>query len=121
LFELTDALLCAQGKVTDLAHLSLEPEHHRGYGALYDGMTCGQIDLDALRALMGEVPVAKLPSPVGRDRIVLGVDMSNWLGPDAACSPERAFCHTYARNGQAQMIPGWPYSFVADLEPGATS
>ena len=34
LFELTDALLCAEGKVTDLAHLSLEPEHHRGYGGL---------------------------------------------------------------------------------------
>lgn len=32
LFELSDALLCAEGKVTDLAHLSLEPEHHRGYG-----------------------------------------------------------------------------------------
>lgn len=36
LFELTGAVLCGQGKVTDLAHLSLEPEHHRGYGALYD-------------------------------------------------------------------------------------
>jgi hypothetical protein len=32
------------------------------------------------------------------------------------------FCHTYARGkGQAQMIPGWPYSFVAALEPGRSS
>jgi hypothetical protein len=23
--------------------------------------------------------------------------------------------------GQAQMIPGWPYSFVAALEPGRSS
>ena len=121
LFELTEALLCAQGKVTDLAHLSLEPEHHRGYGALYDAMNCGRIDLDALRARIGAVPVAKMPVPGGRERIVLAVDVSNWLRPDAACSPERAFCHTYARNGQAQMVPGWPYSFVAALEPGATS
>lgn len=32
LFQLTDALLCAPGVVTDLAHLSLEPEQYRGYG-----------------------------------------------------------------------------------------
>lgn len=30
--------------------------------------------------------------------------------------------HTYARGrGQAQMIPDWPYSFLAALEPGAAS
>ena len=32
------------------------------------------------------------------------------------------FCHVYGRGkGQAQMIPGWPYSVVAALEPGRTS
>jgi hypothetical protein len=32
------------------------------------------------------------------------------------------FCHVYGRaKGQAQMIPGWPYSVVAALEPGRTS
>jgi hypothetical protein len=37
-------------------------------------------------------------------------------------SPDRLFCHTYGRGkGQAQMIPGWPYSFVAALEQGRTS
>jgi DDE superfamily endonuclease len=36
--------------------------------------------------------------------------------------PERLFRHVYGRGkGQAQMIPGWPYSFVAALEPGRTS
>lgn len=121
LFELTDALLCASGKVTDLAHLSLEPEHHRGYGALYDAINHGQIDLEALKYRLSMVPVPKILGPEGRERIVLAVDVSNWLRPDAGCSPERAFCHTYARNGQAQMVPGWPYSFVAALEPGRTS
>lgn len=48
--------------------------------------------------------------------------MSNWLRPDAVTSPDRSFCHTYPRGrGQAQMIPGWPYSFVAALEAGPTS
>jgi hypothetical protein len=32
------------------------------------------------------------------------------------------FCHIYGRGkGSAQMIPGWPYSFVAALETGRTS
>jgi hypothetical protein len=52
----------------------------------------------------------------------LGADVSNWLRPDAETSPERLFCHCYARGkGNAQMIPGWPYSFVVALEPGRTS
>jgi len=50
------------------------------------------------------------------------VDVSSWLRPDAAASPERLFCHCYARGkGNAQMIPGWPYSVVAALGPGRTS
>src|SRR5262249_38330149 len=41
---------------------------------------------------------------------------------DAETSPERLFCHCYARGrGNAQMIPGWPYSVVVALEPGRTS
>jgi len=40
----------------------------------------------------------------------------------AATSPDRLFCHVYGRaRGQAQMIPGWPYSVIAALEPGRTS
>jgi hypothetical protein len=55
-------------------------------------------------------------------RITLAVDISPWLRPGAQCSPERLFCHVYGRGkGQAQLIPGWPYSFVAALEPGRTS
>jgi hypothetical protein len=53
---------------------------------------------------------------------VLAADVSNWLRPGAATSPERLFCHVYGRGkGQAQMIPGWPYSVIAALEPGRTS
>ena len=39
-----------------------------------------------------------------------------------ATSLDRLFCHVPGRGkGQAQMIPGWPYSVVAALEPGRTS
>jgi hypothetical protein len=50
------------------------------------------------------------------------VDVSPWLRPDANTSDGRSFCHTYGRGrDQHQMVPGWPYSIVAALEPGRTS
>jgi hypothetical protein len=118
LFELCDALLCADGPVTSLVGLSLTPEHRRGHGALYDALACGKITVDRLRRAVDQVPLPR----DGEGRIMLAVDVSAWLRPGAATSPDRLFCHTYARGkGQAQMIPGWPYSFIAALEPGRTS
>ena len=118
LFELADAVLCADGPVKTLVELSLAPEHRRGHGALYDAVNCGRVEIARLRRA-----VAGLPLPGwGDGRIVLAVDVSPWLRPDAATSPDRLFCHVYGRGkGQAQMIPGWPYSVVAALEPGRTS
>jgi len=118
LFELADAVLCADGPVKTLAGLSLAPEHRRGHGALYDAVNQGRIDIGRLRRA-----VAGPPLPRAADgRLVLAADVSNWLRPGAATSPERLFCHVYGRGkGQAQMIPGWPYSVVAALERGRTS
>ena len=118
LFELGDAMLCADGPVQDLARLSLVAGHRRGHGAVYDALNAGRVDIGRLRWAL-----AALPLPAWDDgRIRLGVDVSNWLRPDAETSPGRLFCHTYARGkGNAQMIPGWPYSFVAALGPGRTS
>ena len=118
LFELADAVLCADGPVRDLAGLSLAPEHRRGHGALYDAVNHGRVEIGRLRRSL-----AGLPLPRAADgRLVLAADVSNWLRPGAATSPERLFCHVYGRGkGQAQMIPGWPYSVIAALEPGRTS
>jgi DDE superfamily endonuclease len=118
LFELTDALLCTDGPVKTLVDLALAPEHRRSHGMLYDGLGCGRIDVDRLR-----VTLAGLPLPRTTDgRIMLAVDVSPWLRSDAPTSAERLFCHVYGRaKHQAQLIPGWPYSFVAALEPGRTS
>jgi len=38
LFELCDAILCADHAVTSLVQLSLVPEFRRGHGALYDAL-----------------------------------------------------------------------------------
>lgn len=122
LFELGDAMLCAPGPVRDLAHLSLVPVHRRGHGGLYDGLNAGRIEVAGARDLFAGQQLPKVAGPDGRAGLVLAVDVSNWLRPDAATSPDRLFCHTYSRGqGQAQMIPGWPYSFVAALEAGPTS
>ena len=100
-----------------LAELSLEPECRRGHGALYDAVNAGQVQVARLRRALASVPL-----PAWDDgRIRLAVDVSSWLRPDAEASAE-LFCHCYARGkGNAQMIPGWPYSVVAALEPGRSS
>ena len=118
LAELADAVLCKPERVHMLAELSLVPECRRGHGAVYDAVNSGRVQIGRLRRSL-----AALPFPAWADgRIRLAVDVSNWLRPDAETSPDRLFCHTYARGkGNAQMIPGWPYSFVAALEPGRTS
>ncbi len=118
LFEVADAVLCKAGRVHMLAELSLEPECRRGHGGVFDAVSAGRVQVARLR-----VALACLPLPAWDDRrIRLAVDVSNWLRPDAETSPERLFCHCYARGkGNAQMIPGWPYSLVAALGPGRTS
>jgi len=118
LFELADAVLCTDGPVKTLVGLSLAPEHQRGHGALYDAVNCGRVEIARLRRALAGLPLPAWPD----GRIRLGVDVSPWLRPGAASSPDRLFCHVYGRGkGQAQMIPGWPYSVIAALEPGRTS
>jgi DDE superfamily endonuclease len=93
LFELADAVLCADGPVRTLAGLSLTAEHRRGHGALYDAVNHGRIAVSRLRRVL-----AGLPLPRAADgRLVLAVDVSSWLRPGAATSPGRLFCHVYGR------------------------
>jgi hypothetical protein len=118
LFELTDAVLCADGPVRSLVELTLVAEHRRGHGAMYDALAHGAVEPERLRRAL-----AGLNLPRASDgRIVLAVDVSPWLRSDAPTSADRMFCHVYGRGrNQSQRIPGWPYSFVAALEPGRTS
>lgn len=51
LFEVSDALLSA-GPLPSPVHLSLKPVHRRGWGSFYAALARGQIDVDALRALV---------------------------------------------------------------------
>jgi hypothetical protein len=118
LFEACDALACRPERVHMLAELCLEPECRRGHGGVYDALSSGEVVIGRLRRAVAAVPL----QPWDDGRIRLACDVSNWLRPDAETSPERLFCHCYARGrGNAQMIPGWPYSWVVALEPGRAS
>jgi hypothetical protein len=118
LFELTEALLCADGPVSTLVGLCLTPEHRRGHGALYDAVNVGRVDVERLGRALAALPLTRMFG----GRIVLAVDATAWLRPDAETCPERRFCHVYGRTRESdQLLPGWPYQLVAALESGPTS
>ncbi len=118
LFELADAVLCTDGPVRSLVDPALVPEHRRGHGSLYAGLNRGGLYVARLRQVLAGVPLPR----AAYGRLVLAVDVSPWLRPDAGTVPDRSFCHTYGRGGvKHQMMPGWPYSVVVALESGRTS
>lgn len=106
LFELTDALLCADGPVTTPVDLTLTAEHRRGHGAMYDALNSGDVDVPRLR----RVP-AGLPQPEAADvRLVLAVHVTHWLRPDAPTGRDRSATSTAAAAGpRTRFVPGWPY------------
>ena len=117
LFELTDAVLCADGPVISLPELSLTAEHRRGHGAMYDALACGRIDPARLT-----MALAGLALPRRDGQLVVAIDVSPWPRPDAECSPQRLHCHRPCRcDGVRQTIPGWPYSVAAALGTGRSS
>jgi hypothetical protein len=118
LFELSDAALCCDGPVRSLVETCLAGEHRRGHSSLYAALNHGRIEIDRLRrALTGQ------PLPRAEDgRLVLAVDITSWLRPEAHTSPDRILCHTYGRGKDTHiMIPGWPYSVICALEVGRHS
>ncbi|PBD02369.1 DDE superfamily endonuclease [Streptomyces sp. Ag82_O1-15] len=118
LFELAEAVLCGDGPVRSLAELSLVGEHRRGHGGLYAALARGRIDAGRLRRALAEVPLPRAAD----GRLVLAIDITCWLRPDAHTSPQRILCHTYGRGKDQHIpVPGWPYSIICALEPGRSS
>jgi hypothetical protein len=109
LFELTDALLTAES-VPSPVHLSLQPSHRRGWGSLYNALSCGRINAQALRRLLAHHPLAGSETPV------YAVDESVWDRCDAETSPERGFYYHPSRHSAGQpIVAGWAYQFIAEL------
>src|SRR5215216_4302189 len=110
LFELTDAILSADGALPSPVHLSLEASHRRGWGSLYAALFRGRIDAEALRELLARHPLAGSRTPV------YAVDVSVWDRCDAESSPERGFYYHPSRHSSGQpIVAGWAYQFIARL------
>ncbi len=77
LFELTDAILTADG-VPSPVHLSLQASHRRGWGSVYAALWRGRIDAEAVRQLLARHPLAGSGTTP-----VYAVDTSVWPRCDA--------------------------------------
>ena len=103
-----------------LVELSLAAEHRRGHGALYAALDHGLGRAGASAPRAGRPPAAPQPPTAA----------SCWRWTSrTGCVPTRppapngsSATSTAARDRSSdQLIPGWPYSFVAALETGRTS
>src|SRR5512135_3846814 len=65
IFELADAVLCADGPVKTLAGLSLAAEHRRGHGALYDAVSHGRLEVGRLRRSLAGLPLPRAAPMAG--------------------------------------------------------
>jgi hypothetical protein len=109
LFELSDALLSAQGPVASLPQLSLEPAHRRGWGSTYAALASGRIEVERLRDLL----VRLLPDA---DPLVFAVDVTAWPRCDAECSPERGLYYHPSRHSAGQpIVAGWAFQWICQL------
>jgi hypothetical protein len=109
LFELGDALRCAQTPLASLPYLSLEPAHRRGWGSVYDALVNGRVEADRLRDLL----VAALPDA---DPLVFAVEVTTWPRCDAECSPERGSSYHPSRHSAGQpIIAGWAWQWICQL------
>ena len=112
LFELTDAILTADGAAPSPLHLSLQASHRRGWGSLYAALDRGRIDDEALRKLLARHPLAGAQGEVP----VYSVDASVWDRCDAETSPQRGYYYHPSRHSAGQpIVAGWAYQFVAQL------
>ena len=113
-FELTDAVLCADGPVTSLPRLSLEPACRRGHGSAYAALARGQVDAQARGGLLA----AFRPGWP----LVFAVDATTWPRCAAATSPGRGLYYHPSRQTRGKpVVPGWCYQLVSQLSPGRDS
>ncbi|MEO8287125.1 MAG: NF041680 family putative transposase [Chloroflexota bacterium] len=109
LFELTDALITG-GSQPSPVHLSLQPQHRRGWGSLYAALSHGQLDTKHLRTLLSGYPLMSNVRPV------YAVDVSVWPRCDAEASPERGYYYHPSRHSAGQpIVAGWAYQWIAQL------
>jgi DDE superfamily endonuclease len=84
LFELAEAVLCADGPVTSLVELTLLAEHRRGHGAMYDALAAGRVEPERLRCAVASLPLPCGVPEVGPGSLTSGDHWSDMI-PTCRC------------------------------------
>ena len=116
LFELADAMLCAQGPVRSPVELSLEPEFRRGHGSVYDALAHGRISSKRLRHLL----VARSAPARPGEPLMFAIDTTPHPRPDAEYAGERTMVQVRGKGGD-RWLPGWPHSVLVGIHWGSSS
>jgi hypothetical protein len=117
LFDLADALL-TDGGASSLIELSEAACFRRGWPSVYAALSDGQIDRTALIRVFTEM----LPQRMVGTRLVLGLDTSSILRPDAHTSKDRTLVYRSNLPADATPVgPGWSFSALVVLPDPVSS
>lgn len=117
LFDLADALL-TDTQARSFVELSQAASFQRAWPSLYEALDDGRIERAALIHLFA----AQLPDALVGSRLVLGVDVSSILRPDAHTSADRTLVHRSNLPSDATPVgPGWQFSTVVVLPDPVSS
>jgi hypothetical protein len=111
LFDLADALL-TDPHAQSFVELSQARCFQRAWPSLYEALEDGRIDRAALRQLFA----AYLPRAMVGTHLVVGLDVSSILRPDAHTAPDRTLVHRSNLPKDATPVgPGWQFSALVAL------
>lgn len=117
LFDLADALLTDVGACS-LIELSQAACFRRGWPSLYEALSDGQIDRAALIRVFAEM----LPQRMVGTRLVLGLDTSSILRPEAHTAKDRTLVYRSNLPSDATPVgPGWSFSALVVLPDPVSS
>jgi hypothetical protein len=117
LFDLSDALL-TEPSAHSFVELSQAASFQRAWPSLYEALEDGQIDRTALRRLF----VSALPRPMFGTRLLLGLDTSSILRPDALTSADRTLVYRPNLPSDATPVaPGFSFSTLVLLPDPVSS
>lgn len=117
LFDLADALL-TDVSAGSLIELSEAACFRRGWPSLYAALSDGQIDRTALIRVFTEL----LPQRLVATRLVLGLDTSSILRPEAHTSKDRTLVYRSNLPAAATPVgPGWSFSALVVLPDPVSS
>jgi hypothetical protein len=117
LFDLADALLTdtAAGSLIELSEAAC---FRRGWPSLYAALSDGQIDRTALIRVFTEL----LPQRLVGTRLLLGLDTSSILRPEADTSKDRTLVYRSNLPADATPVgPGWSFSALVVLPDPVSS